>query len=345
MHKPDTRTVSNRIAQQCARALHADGHDPADFFRHTGITPAQLDEPGGRINAERHRRMTAYAQLLPPQRAILDLDVTQWFAHFSGVAHVCFNRPTLRSALHELLHLRGLIGEFDFMLMSESGTHIEIEYLSEFCPAGGAMQALANFRMLSLVARAYDTGAPTAFRAHFRGKAPRFAPAISECFGAGAAFGQARNTLVFDAPDLDRPFAQFNPTLAPHALRHAQGQLQQLRGAQLFSARVEQAIIDLLRRQGAGDADGAALLPALCDGLAMNRWTLQRQLQQEQTSFRALELRAKSRESRRLLRDTTLSVAEIGERLGFSSQSAFTRFFRTQFALPPARYRHDMRGN
>lgn len=343
LHKPDTRTVSNRIAQQFARAMQADGHDPADFFRQTGITAAQLDQPGGRINAERHRRMTAYSQHLAPHRGILELDVTHWFAHFSGIAHVCFNRPTLRSALHELLHLRGLIGEFDFMLMSESGTRIEIEYLSEFCPVGGAMQALANFRMLSLVTRAYDTGATTAFRASFRGKAPRFAPAISECFGAGAAFGQARNTLVFDAPGLDQPFGQFNAMLAPHALRHAQGQLQKLRGAQLFSARVEQAIIDLLGRQA--DTDGASLLPALCDGLAMNRWTLQRQLQQEQTSFRALELRAKSRESRRLLRETSMSVAEIGERLGFSSQSAFTRFFKTQFELPPARYRHDMQSN
>ena len=343
MHKPDTRTVSNRIAQQCARAMQADGHDPADFFRQTGITPAQLAEPAGRINAERHRRMVAYAQQLPQHRTLLDLDVTHWFAHFSSVAHVCFNRPTLRSALHELLHLRGLIGEFDFMLMSESGTRIEIEYLSEFCPQGGAMQALANFRMLTLVARAYDTGAATPFQASFCGKAPWFAQAISECLGAAATFGQARNTLVFDAPHLDQPFAQFNAMLAPHALRHAQGQLQKLQGAQLFSSRVEQAILDLLGQQA--DADGASLLPALCDGLAMNRWTLQRQLQQEQTSFRALELRAKSRESRRLLRETSMSVAEIGDRLGFSSQSAFTRFFKTQFELPPARYRHDMQSN
>ncbi|APA68232.1 helix-turn-helix transcriptional regulator [Janthinobacterium sp. 1_2014MBL_MicDiv] len=345
MHKADTRTVSNRIAQQYARAMQADGHDPADFFRQTGITPAQLSEPGGRINADRHRRMTAYAQQLPAHRGILDLDVTHWFAHFSGVAHVCFNRPTLRNALHEMLHLRGLIGEFDFMLMSESGTRIEIEYLSEFCPVGGAMQALANFRMLSLVTRAYDTGAPTAFQASFQGKAPWFAPAVSECFGAAATYGQGRNTLTFDAPGMDRPFAQFNAMLAPHALRHAQAQLQKLHGAQLFSARVEQAIIDLLGRQGAGDADGASLLPALCDGLAMNRWTLQRQLQQEQTSFRALELRAKSRESRRLLRETSMSVAEIGDRLGFSSQSAFTRFFKTQFELPPARYRNDVQSS
>lgn len=343
MHKPDTRTVSNRIAQQCARAMQADGHDPFDFFRHTGITPAQLDEPGGRINAERHRRMVAYAQQLPPQRGILDLDVSDWFAHFSDLAHVCFNRPTLREALHEFLQLRGLIGQFDFMLMSENGLWIEIEYLSEFCPVGGAMQALANFRLLSLVTRGYDQGAPSVFQAGFRGAAPRFAHAISECFGAPAIFGQARNTLRFQAPMLDAPLGQFNATLAPYALRHAQDQLQSLRHAQLFSARVEQAIVDLLGQQDGGGADGASLLPALCDGLAMNHWTLRRHLQQEQTSFRALELRAKSRESRRLLRETTLSVAEIGDRLGFSSQSAFTRFFKSQFELPPARYRQECR--
>ena len=344
MHKPDTRTVSNRIAQQCARAMQTDGHDPVDFFRQTGITPAQLDEPGGRINAERHHRMVAYAHQLPPQRDILDMDVTHWFAHFSGLAHVCFNRPTLRGALHEFLRLRGLIGQFDFMLMNENGHWLEIEYLSEFCPAGGAIQALANFRLLSLVTRAYDQGATTVFQAGFLGAAPRFAHAISECFGAPATFGQARNTLRFQAPTLDVPFGQFNATVAPHALRHAQAQLQTLQGAQLFSARVEQAIIDLLGQQDGAAADGARLLPALCDGLAMNHWTLRRQLQQEQTSFRALELRAKSRESRRLLRETTLSVAEIGDRLGFSSQSAFTRFFKNQFELPPARYRQDATG-
>lgn len=339
--KSDMRTVSNRIAQHFAHAMQADGHDPAEFVRETGITQAQLDEPGGRINAERHRRMVLYAQQLAPHRGMLDMDVTHWFAQFSSVAHVCFNRPTLREALQEMLQLRGLIGQFDFMLMREAGGRVEIEYLSEFCPRGGAMQALANFKMLSLIVRAYDSGRPTAFRTAFQGAAPWFAPNISECFGAPARFGQARNTLLFDAHNLDQPYAQFNAVLAPHALQHAHGQLQQLQDAQRFSARVEQAIIELLGKQE-GSADSASLLPALCNGLAMNSWALRRQLQQEQTSFRALELRAKSRESRRLLRETKLSVAEIGERLGFSSQSAFTRFFRTQFELPPARYRQDI---
>ncbi len=344
MHKTDTRTVANHIARQCAMALEADGHGPDDFFRHTGITPAQLHEPGGRIDAQRHRRMVAYAQQLPAHRGMLDIAPQHWFAHFPAVAQVCFNRPTLRSALHQMLHLRGLIGEFDFMLMSENGSQVEIEYLSEFCALGGAMQALANFKMLSLVARAYDDGMATAFHAGFQGKAPWFAHAVAESFGASARFGQARNTLSFEARLLDAPCAHFNPLLAPHALEQAQAQLHQLRGAQLFSARVEQAIIDLLRKGGSELADSASLLPSLCDGLAMNSWTLRRQLQQEATSFRALELRAKSRESRRLLRETTLSVAEISDRLGFSSQSAFTRFFKNQFELPPARYRQDAAG-
>ena len=343
MHKTDTRTVANHIARQCAMALEADGHGPDDFYRHTGITQAQLHEPGGRIDAQRHRRMVAYAQQLPPQRGMLDVQARHWFAHFPELAQVCFNRPTLRSALHEMLQLRGLIGQFDFMLMRENGSRVEIEYLSEFCPQGGAMQALANFRMLSLVANAYDDGVPTAFETGFQGKAPWFAPSVSECFGAPARYGQARNTLVFDARRLDLPFVHFNTLLAPHALEQGQAQLDKLRGAQRFSARVEQAIIDLLGKDGGDLADSASLLPALCDGLAMNSWTLRRQLQQEDTSFRALELRAKSRESRRLLRDTTLSVAEIGDRLGFSSQSAFTRFFKSQFELPPARYRHEAR--
>lgn len=81
------------------RAMQADGHDPADFSA-IRITPAQLTEPGGRINAERHRRMTAYAQQ-PQHRAILDLDD----------ALVRINLPptsasTAPPCANELLHLR-----------------------------------------------------------------------------------------------------------------------------------------------------------------------------------------------------------------------------------------------
>ena len=54
--------------------------------------------------------------------------------------------------------------------------------------------------------------------------------------------------------------------------------------------------------------------------------------------------RKKVEEACRLLRGDALSIGEIGERLGFSSQSHLTRVFRRQLGVTPFRYRQRFRG-
>ena len=103
---------------------------------------------------------------------------------------------------------------------------------------------------------------------------------------------------------------------------------------------MEQAIRDLLVAPGE-HAGGASLLLRLCDRLGVTQWSLRRMLQLEQTSFSALELKVKSEEARALLQAGALSVADVSDRLGFSSQSAFTRFFKLHHHVPPALYRQN----
>ncbi len=50
----------------------------------------------------------------------------------------------------------------------------------------------------------------------------------------------------------------------------------------------------------------------------------------------------KMREAKRLIRQTDLTVAEIGDRLGFSSPQYFTRQFRQRIGLTPSAYRHSV---
>ncbi|MEC5163833.1 MULTISPECIES: helix-turn-helix domain-containing protein [unclassified Janthinobacterium] len=64
-------------------------------------------------------------------------------------------------------------------------------------------------------------------------------------------------------------------------------------------------------------------------------------LRQESSTFSALELKVKSDEARALLQAGALSVAAVSDRLGFSSQSAFTWFFKLHHHVPPAQYRQN----
>ena len=45
------------------------------------------------------------------------------------------------------------------------------------------------------------------------------------------------------------------------------------------------------------------------------------------------------RQAAQLLQDTTYSIAEIAERVGYENQSKFTSAFRSVLHLPPAAYR------
>jgi AraC-like DNA-binding protein len=45
-----------------------------------------------------------------------------------------------------------------------------------------------------------------------------------------------------------------------------------------------------------------------------------------------------------LLRDTSLSLTLIAERVGYTSEAAFSRAFKNRYSTPPARWRRDIRG-
>jgi AraC-like DNA-binding protein len=312
MNKPDPRTVSCRIAKNCWNGLHASGVSEAEFTGHTGIRLDELGASAGRINADKHRRLMHYLQRFPLSGNVVDMGLDSWFADFLTLASLCFNSATLREALKRFLQFRGLVGEFDVMLMRENGAAVEFEYISEFCPGQGATQSFANFKSLAFVVRAYDTGAATPFQVGLQGANLATAGAMAEFFGAPVRLGQARNIMRFEAPHLDR-----------------------------LSAQVEQAIHTLLQHAQT-EADSATLLLRLCETLRIAPWSLRRLLQQEDTSVRALEMKVKSEEAGRLLQSGLLSVGEVSDRLGFSSQSAFTRFFKRHYHMPPVRYRQDI---
>jgi AraC-like DNA-binding protein len=73
--------------------------------------------------------------------------------------------------------------------------------------------------------------------------------------------------------------------------------------------------------------------------LAMSERNLTRQLKAEGTSFSELSARVQSERACNLLRNPTLSVAEIGYRLGYAEPAAFTRAFARWTGQSPLRWR------
>jgi AraC-like DNA-binding protein len=82
-----------------------------------------------------------------------------------------------------------------------------------------------------------------------------------------------------------------------------------------------------------------ATLASVAARLGLGRRSLNRRLAAQATSLRALVEEARSMLAQQLLKDTSLAIYEIGERLGYANPSAFTRAFARWVGQSPAAWR------
>jgi AraC-like DNA-binding protein len=333
------RTVSNRIACAAWQVAQAAGISPDLFSARTGIAAQDLADAGGRIDGVRHRKLVELMVSVGPASEQLVDERCSLFPDFPVLGNLCLNARTLREAIKAFIAYRPIIGEFDFLFFNETAQSAQFEYVAEFAP-DSSLQALANFRVLATLIRMYDGAHHTVFRVALSGnEPPRSRDGFSDFFGAAVQYRAQANRMQFPATALDRPFPQFNAALAPYLRQQAQQELLRVQQHSLFSASVAGLIREIIAQEPEDGCASAPLLAQICARLNMSRWTLRRQLQAEGVHFSELEARVRLGEACRLLTDTRLSVAQISERLGFSSQSAFTRFFRSRHASAPIAFR------
>jgi len=333
------RTVSNRIAVLAMEAAGRAGLSPQLFTARTGISEQELVDRDGRIEGERHRRVVelleTVARMAPDKPRML-------FPEFPVLGNLCLNARTLREALAAFHTFRPLISDFDLLCYRETPDYAQFEYIAEFAPNNG-FQALAIFQILANLIRAYDVAQRTLFHVSLMRPALPKPHDVDGFFGAPIAYDADANRLRFASTLLDVPFIKYNAALAPFLQEQAQRELLRVKRGHLFSSNVENLISEIITDTADDRPTSSSLLAQICGRLNTSRWTLHRQLQSEGLHFTELEARVKFEEACRLLRDTRLCLGRISEQLGFSSQSAFTRFFRTRHELPPVAFRRAAR--
>lgn len=85
--------------------------------------------------------------------------------------------------------------------------------------------------------------------------------------------------------------------------------------------------------------EGTVSGDALVRQLAVHRRTLNRRLQDQGTTFKALLDDVRYDIARQLLRDTQMPILEISGAIGYADGSCFTRAFRGWSGLAPAAWR------
>ncbi len=150
---------------------------------------------------------------------------------------------------------------------------------------------------------------------------------------------EGSNILEINKTKTEKTYEKYNSTLADFQKEKLDKKLSEMSENIGFSSVVSRIVLNALHNQENSDDDN--ILDSTCYKLNMSRWTLNRHLHLEGVSFQSILKEIRMKEACRLLKESNLTLQEISEIIGFSSQSTFTRFFKGQLDVNPSNFRKN----
>ncbi|NEQ29909.1 MAG: AraC family transcriptional regulator [Leptolyngbya sp. SIO4C5] len=304
------------------------------LLKKAGLTAEGLADADSRLpHAKLAALWQAIAQVAPdPCIGAMLAELTELEA-FNVTGYAMTHSPTLAKALDRLVRYSRLLHEgLTFALTVEAKTacltHRAINP-TLMLPAISGSWTLAN---LVLWARRSlgDRWSPISIR--LQQVRPLDLSVYQRVFKADLAFSCAENSLVFDADWLEAPLVNANPGLCDLLDRYAETLLSQLPQSDTVLNQIRHLMTVELRGR-------EPRLEAIAQKLGYSPRTLQRKLEQANTSFQQLLDEMRRELAFQYLRDPQLTTSEIAFLLGFSENSAFNRAFRRWTGHTPGEFR------
>lgn len=335
------QSVSNRIAKTMLDLLHSQGIVVSTIMAQCGISRHVLEKSGGRLSPQQHFR---FLQLTGNYQETIIKSMLEQHVHHGLTALNYSNFPEFVGAylnqesgtklLEVYRQYRKVVGDCDEILITRNDTHTRIEYVIEG-PRAGNFSAVGNFIMMFDALR---NSIPDLRGQIWLEIARDGSDSVLEAFfGQRCHFSQEHNLLLLENSQLDRPSHCFNRLLHQGQMLSLQRSCEQIAPPLTFAGLVSELIEHAFEQ--AWQQGEQHILPQVCALLGISRWTLNERLRPDRTSFTELLKQTRLRLACRLLVESDQSIAQISERVCFSSQAVFSRFFSTHLGIPPLGYR------
>ncbi|MES2150674.1 MAG: AraC family transcriptional regulator [Pseudomonadota bacterium] len=253
------------------------------------------------------------------------------FSDLGAVSLLLTHQPTLRNALQVMVQYRHLLNRALAIFIEEAGDLVIIR--EEVVTDTPMPSRQASELALGVMARLCASLLGTHWRpvsVNFTHDAPDDLRLHRRLFGCHIQFGAEFNGIACPATSFDTA----NPTADPAMARYAQRFVDSLQDQDQPSLvyEVRKAIYLLLPM-------GRATIEQIAQALGMNVRTLQRRLEDDNANFSDLINEVRRDLVQRYMNNPAYSLARIGDLLGYSLRSSFTRWFTTQFDATPAAWR------
>jgi len=306
------------------------GYDPAAALRRAGLRTQLLRQPDQLVEADRVARLLEDAARQTACEAFgLRIAARRQLSNFGVVSLLLMHQPTLRQVLITLIEHLHLLNERLAIQVEDVGSLVILR--EELAVAVDARQSIelaigVLYRMCEALLGDQWQPASVSFT-HGPPSSQSFHRRFFKC---RVEFDGAFNGLVCRAADLDVPNPGADPVLADYARR----MIADLPGGRQRSIdqEVRKAIYLML-------PTGRATCKSVAQGLGMSMRTLQRELDGCALNFKQLINEVRQELARRYVANGRYSLGEVAAMLGYSTHSAFTRWFGSQFGCSPEAWR------
>lgn len=328
----DAHVVAEYIDLAC-QLLERRGVARDQALSGTGIAAADLVDPAHRIPLPQFARFARRARELTGDGAIgLELGMAMNIKTHGFLGYAALSSRTLADAIDLAVRYhrtRGTLLDLHFFVEGDTA----VLQFDERVPLGDILpfaidSLIASFYVIrtQLIAGPVPAGEVRLSypeQAHHR--------RLRDVFGDTLHFGCAFNQVRFPASELGRTLDCVDPQLVRMAAARCEEELKKLHDERGLLGDVRRLVRDAL----AGDAS----LERIAGQLHLAPRTLRRRLDALGTSFHELVEQLRRGLAVEYLVTTTLSVDEIGARLGYSDPSNFGRAFRRWTGMSPTAYR------
>lgn len=306
------------------------GCDPDALLRQAGLGVQSLHMPDQLIDANRAAQVLEdTARMSGCESVGLRMAARRQLSNFGVISLLLMHQRTFRQALMTLVDHLHLLNERLAIHVEELGPMVVLREELVASSVGRQSIELAIgvlYRMGEAllgdrwrpVSVSFVHGAPDNLEFHRR------------FFRCHLDFDAAFNGLVCRAEDLDVANPGADPMLADYARRMLEAEPS---SNQLSTEQVVRKAIYLMLPVG------RATCKAIAQGLGLSMRTLQRQLDADGATFKELLNEVRRELVSRYLANPRHSLSDIATMLGYSSQSAFTRWFGAQFGCSPEAWR------
>ncbi len=325
-------TVSNTLINYKLDLLSGLGIDIKPLIEKCNINSYNLNVQDGRVHYKQHVNLIlATAEYSPYFRSEIS-SINKLYELFPDLFGLCLNEKTVFDAIHNFLKYRFIMGDCDTVVLKSTKDQLLIEYENDNHHVNSAS---GHFLFLNELVQNYLEDFD--LEVSFNNKPNINQSTINDKLKCICSYNTTKNSMLITSSKIHTQSNFFNKTLNNLQLNN----LEQKRlkpNKETFKNNVESYINHLIN--SIYHDDDNSILEKTCAHFRLSRWTLNKKLNIENTSFSEILKNARINKACSLLKSTYKSIGEISDLCHFSSQASFNKFFKQNKNISPLQYRN-----